>query len=176
MGQRTNILLQIEGRSGAHLNHVYHLQWGCYKYMPMAFLHFLSGEYFRQRALDIFDYFTIALQLDGLKKTEGDWGRWDFNKLADCQNVLQHCDNNNGAMVVVSREEGYDTAFPAYKLGFLIGPEDSRNELPFARWVSLQEYLQHQHQYDEQRDDIFARAFDALTTLFGTQHFYKQLS
>jgi hypothetical protein len=28
MGQRTNILLQIEGRSGARLNRVYHLHWG----------------------------------------------------------------------------------------------------------------------------------------------------
>ena len=38
MGQRTIILLQIEGRSGARLNKVYHLQWGYRKYMPMAFL------------------------------------------------------------------------------------------------------------------------------------------
>lgn len=38
MGQRTHLLLQVEGRSGARLNRVYHLQWGYRKYLPMAFL------------------------------------------------------------------------------------------------------------------------------------------
>lgn len=47
MGQRTNLLLQVEGRSGARLNRVYHLQWGYRKYLPMAFLHILSSRYFK---------------------------------------------------------------------------------------------------------------------------------
>ena len=76
MGQRTNLLLQIEGRSGARLNKVYHLQWGYRKILPMAFLHLLSSRYFRPEGTDIFDAFINVLNLDGLKNIESiDWSR-----------------------------------------------------------------------------------------------------
>lgn len=171
MGQRTNILLQIEGRSGARLKRVHHLQWGYYKYMPMAFLHLLSSQYFRQCRMDIFEHFTSALELDGIIDIEKECGCYDFNKLVDCQNVLSHCDNNNGAMVVVITEGYRDIDFPSYKLGFLLGPEDVKNEHPYARWVNLQDFLKHQCRYDKLRDDAFAQAFETLTTLSGTQLF-----
>ena len=169
MGQRTNILLQIEGRSGARLNRVYHLQWGYYKYMPMAFLHLLSSRYFRRCTMDIFEYYTSVLKLDGIIDIGKEWGCYDFNKLMDCQNVLSHCDNNNGAMVVVITDGSRDIDFPSYKLGFLLGPEDVKNECPYARWVDLQEFLKRQCRYDKRRDDAFAQAFETLATLSGTQ-------
>ena len=53
MGQRTNLLLQVEGRSGARLNRMYHLQWGYRKYLPMAFLRLLSSRYFKPETCDI---------------------------------------------------------------------------------------------------------------------------
>ena len=114
MGQRTNLLLQIEGRSGARLNRVYHLQWGYRKKLPMAFLHLLSSRYFRPDGTDVFAFFSNVLKLEG--------------------------------------------------------------ESAFSRWVSTEEFMQHQPQYDEKYDDIFAHAFDALTTLYGTLHFVHQLS
>ena len=175
MGQRTNILLQIEGRSGARLNRVYHLQWGYYKYMPMAFLHLLSSQYFRRSTMDIFEFFTSVLKLDGIIDIEKEWGCYDFSKLVDCQSALEHCDNNNGAMVVIIKEEERKIVFPSYKLGFLLGPEDAEGEKTFARWVKLQEFLRHQCRYDEQRDDIFAHAFDALTAFSGTQYLSEPL-
>lgn len=175
MGQRTNILLQIEGRSGSRLNRVYHLQWGYYKYMPMAFLHLLSGQYFRQSAMDIYESFTTMLDLDGILTIERDWNSYDFNKLAECQNVLLHRDNNNGAMVVIVKEGVRALCLPTYKLGFLLGPKVAGNELPYARWVSIHEFLQHQSRYDKERDDAFAQAFETVTTLSGTQYFSQQL-
>ena len=36
--------------------------------------------------------------------------------------------------------------------------------------------MQHQPQYDEKYDDIFAHAFDALTTLSGTIHMARPIS
>ena len=104
MGQRTNLLLQIEGRSGARLNKVYHLQWGYRRYLPMAFLHLLSGRYFKPVKKDIFQFCTESLELDGLTSIDKDWSEFNFNKLKDCQKALDHCDNNNGAMVVVVTE------------------------------------------------------------------------
>ena len=73
-------------------------------------------------------------------------------------------------MVVIIKEDARENIFPSYKLGFLLGPEDSEDEEPFARWVNLQEFLQHHCGYNEQRDDIFVHAFDALTALSGTQY------
>ena len=100
MGQRTNLLLQVEGRSGARLNRVYHLQWDYRKYLPMAFLRLLSSRYFKPEKTDIFEFFTRELDLDSLDMIERDWNKYDFNHLDECQETLSHCDNNNGAMVV----------------------------------------------------------------------------
>lgn len=72
-------------------------------------------------------------------------------------------------MVVVITEGSRDIDFPSYKLGFLLVPDDVRNEYPYARWVDLQEFLKHQCRYDKQRDDAFAQAFETLATLSGTQ-------
>ena len=136
----------------------------------MTFLHLLSSQYFRRSTMDIFEFFTSILKVDGIIDIEKEWGCYDFNKLVDCQSALGHCDNNNGAMVVIIKEDARENIFPSYKLGFLLGPEDSEDEEPFTRWVNLQEFLQHHDGYNEQRDDIFAHAFDALTALSGTQY------
>ena len=109
MGQRTNLLLQIEGRSGARLNRVYHLQWGYRQKLPMAFLQLLSSRYFRPEGADVFQAFTDVLDLNGLDLIDSqDWSKYDFNKLEDCQEALGHCDNNNGAMVVIVKESVVD--------------------------------------------------------------------
>ena len=170
MGQRTNLLLQVEGRSGARLNRVYHLQWGYRKYLPMAFLRLLSSRYFKPEKTDIFEFFMRGLDLDSLDMIERDWNKYDFNQLDECQEALSHCDNNNGAMVVVITEDARDYYHPKYKLGFLLGPEDLEGESPFSRWVTTEEYMRHQPGYKGEYDDIFAHAFDTLTILSGTQH------
>ena len=186
MGQRTNLLLQAErfgkpseegvyslfrgeersakghGRSGARLNRVYHLQWGYRKYLPMAFLRLLSSRYFKPEKTDIFEFFTQGLDLDSLDMIERDWNKFDFNLLNECQEALSHCDNNNGAMVVVITEDARDY--------YLLGPEDLEGEPPFSRWVTTEEFMRHQPKYQGEYDDIFAHAFDALTILSGTQH------
>ena len=87
MGQRTNLLLQVEGRSGARLNRVYHLQWGYRKYLPMAFLRLLSSRYFKPQKTDIFEFFTRGLDLDSLDMIERDWNKYDFNQLDECQDA-----------------------------------------------------------------------------------------
>ena len=170
MGQRTDLLLQVEGRSGARLNRVYHLQWGYRKYLPMAFLRLLSSRYFKSEKTDIFEFFTRGLDLDSLDMIERDWSKYDFNQLEECQEALSHCENNNGAMVVVITENARDYYNPKYKLGFLLGPEDLEGEAPFSRWVTTEEYVRHQPGYKGEYDDIFAHAFDAITILSGTQH------
>lgn len=80
MGQRTQLLLQIEGRSGARLNKVYHLQLGYRKKLPMAFLHILSSRYFRPEGADIIQAFKAVLKkMDGLNDIDSrDWSIYVF--------------------------------------------------------------------------------------------------
>ena len=170
MGQRTNLLLQIEGRSGARLNKVYHLQWGYRKRLPMAFLHILSARYFHPGGHDIFTFFTNVLKLDGLDDIERDWSIYNFNILEDCQIALSHCDNNNGAMVIIITEDQKDYYYLNYKVGFLLGPEGLKQNSAFSHWVSSEEFMRSQPKYESKYDDIFAHAFEALTILSGTQH------
>jgi hypothetical protein len=170
MGQRTNLLLQVEGRSGARLNKVYHLQWGYRKRLPMAFLFLLSSRYFKPEEHDIFLSCTKAMELDGLDDLERDWGIYNFNKLEDCQQALSHCDNNNGAMVVIVTEDAKDYICPHYKVGFLFGPEGLEGDTAYSHWVTTEAFMKSQPGYQDQTDDIFAHAFDALTILSGTQH------
>ena len=79
-------------------------------------------------------------------------------------------------MVVIITEGDRDFDHPSFKIGFLLGPEDVDGEAAFSRWVTTEEFMQHQPQYDEKYDDIFAHAFDALTTLSGTIHMARPLS
>ena len=84
--------------------------------------------------------------------------------------------NINGAMVVIVKEHKNEYTYPNFNVGFLLGPEKLEGESAFSRWVSTEEFMQHQPQYDEKYDDIFAHAFDALTILSGTMHFVNLLS
>lgn len=170
MGQRTNLLLSMENKAGARLNKVYHLQWGYRKRLPMAFLHFLSSRYFKPEEQDIFQFCTKAMDLDGLDDLERDWSIYNFNKLEDCQQALSHCDNNNGAMVIIVTEDAKDYIYPHYKVGFLFGPEGLEGDTAYSHWVTTEEFMKRQPRYQGQSDDIFAHAFDALTILSGTQH------
>ena len=178
MGQRTQLLVQIEGRSGGRLNKVYHLQWGHRKKLPMAFLHILSSRYFRPEGADIFQAFKDVLKImDGLNDIDSrDWSIYDFNKLEDCKKALSHCDNNNGAMVVIIKEHHDKYTYPNFSLGLLLGPEGLEGDSVFSRWVTTEEFMRHQPRYEEQYDNVFARAFDALTTLSGTMHLARTTS
>ena len=178
MGQRTQLLLQIEWRSGVRLNKVYHLQWGYCKKLPMAFLHILSSRYFHPEEADIFQAFNDVLKkMGGMVDIDArDWSIYDFKKLEDCQKALGHCDNNNGAMVVIVKEHQDEYTYPNFNLGFLLGPEGLEGDSAFSRWITTEEFMQHQPRYEEQYDDIFAHAFDTLTTLSGTTHLVRTTS
>lgn len=106
MGQRTNLLLSTENKAGARLNKVYHLQWGYGKTMPIMLLNILSGQYIGV-GKEKQDFFTSVIpKTDDISELQRDFSCFDFTRLEDCQKVLHHCDNNNGALVLCIKERG----------------------------------------------------------------------
>ena len=87
----------------------------------MAFLHILSSRYFRPEGADIFQAFKAVLKkMDGLNDIDSrDWSIYDFNKLEDCPKALSHCDNNNGAMVVIIKEHQDKYTYTIKQTGML---------------------------------------------------------
>lgn len=169
MGQRTNILLSIENKDGARLNKVYHLQWGYGKIMPVILLNILSGQYIGVGKEKQDFFISVVPQTDEVYELQRDYSSFDFTQLEDCQKVLHHCDNNNGALVLCIKELEALFRLQDVKYGFLLGPEElPHNEAPFSRWVTLEEFLTRQPRYEE-IDIFFARIFNQMMQFFNAK-------
>ena len=81
---------------------------------------------------------------------------------------MRSLSSNRNRGIVKERQDEY--AYPNFRLGFLFGPEGLEGDSAYSRWVTTEEFMRHQPRYEEQYDDVFAHAFDALTTLSGTMH------
>ena len=169
MGQRTNLLLSMENKAGARLNKVYHFQWGYGKVMPVMLLNILSGQHIGVGKEKQNFFTSVVHKTDDLFELQRDYSCFDFTRLEDCQKVLHHCDNNNGALVLCIKERGDIYRLQDVKYGFLLGPEDlPNNETPFSRWVTLEEFLTHQPRYEE-IDTFFARIFSQMMQFFNAK-------
>ena len=76
--------------------------------------------------------------------------------------------------VIVTHQDEY--TYPNFTLGFLLGPERLKGESAYSRWGHTEEFMRHQPRHEEQYDDVFAHAFDALTTLSDTIHLARATS
>ena len=169
MGQRTNLLLSTENKAGARLNKVYHLQWGYGKIMPIILLNILSGQHIGVGKEKQNFFTSVVPKTDDLFELQRDYSCFDFTRLEDCQKVLHHCDNNNGALVLCIKERGDIYRLQDVKYGFLLGPEDlPHDETPFSRWVTLEEFLTRQPRYEE-IDIFFARIFNQMMQFFNAK-------
>lgn len=169
MGQRTNLLLSMENKAGARLNKVYHLQWGYGKVMPIMLLNILSGQYIGVSKEKQNFFASVVPKKDDIFELERDYSSFNFTRLDDCQKVLHHCDNNNGALVLYIKERNAIYRLQDVKYGFLLGPEDLPNdETPFSRWVTLEEFLTRQPRYEE-IDIFFARIFSQMMQFFNAK-------
>ena len=169
MGQRTNLLLSMENKAAARLNKVYHLQWGYGKIMPVILFNILSGQYIGVGKENENFFSSVIPKTDDIFELERDFSCFDFARLEDCQKVLHHCDNNNGALVLRIKERGALYRLQDVKYGFLLGPEDlPHNEMPFSRWVTLEEFLTRQPRYEE-IDIFYARIFNQMMHFFNVK-------
>lgn len=162
MGQRTQIIVIKENNKGEVRKTVWHHQWGFGRIMYLALMSLYIGDYNKDTWAEGYDFFNTSFPLipklinvtDDVPKDILEQA--NVNDLASIRQVIDYCDNNNGAMVVYIKEnptENYLTS--QFKVGFLMGFEDEyytstydnktynkRNigEKPFSRWLTPVEY------------------------------------
>lgn len=84
-------------------------------------------------------------------------------------NFLLSMENKDGALVLCIKERGVLYRLQDVKYGFLLGPEDlPHNEVPFSRWVTLEEFLTHQPG-NKDIDVLFARIFNQMMQFFNAK-------
>ena len=162
MGQRTQIIVIKENNKGEVRKTVWHHQWGFGRIMYLALMSLYIGDYNKDTWAEGYDFFNTSFPLipklinvtDEVPKDILEQA--NVNDLASIRQVIDYCDNNNGAMVVYIKEnptENYLTS--QFKVGFLMGLEDEyytstydnetynkRNigEKAFSRWLTPVEY------------------------------------
>ena len=161
MGQRTQIIVIKENNKGEVRKTVWHHQWGFGRIMYLALMSLYIGDYNKDTWADGYDFFNTSFPLipklinvtDEVPKDILEQA--NVNDLASIRQVIDYCDNNNGAMVVYIKENPTNYMTSQFKVGFLMGFEDEyctstydnktynkRNigEKPFSRWLTPVEY------------------------------------
>ena len=161
MGQRTQIIVIKENNKGEVRKTVWHHQWGFGRIMYLALMSLYIGDYNKDTWAEGYDFFNTSFPLipklinvtDEVPKDILEQA--NVNDLASIRQVIDYCDNNNGAMVVYIKENPTNYMTSQFKVGFLMGLEDEyytstyddktynkRNigEKPFSRWLTPVEY------------------------------------
>ena len=161
MGQRTQIIVIKENNKGEVRKTVWHHQWGFGRIMYLALMSLYIGDYNKDTWADGYDFFNTSFPLipklinvtDDVPKDILEQA--NVNDLASIRQVIDYCDNNNGAMVVYIKENPTNYMTSQFKVGFLMGLEDEyytstydnetyneRNigEKAFSRWLTPVEY------------------------------------
>ena len=161
MGQRTQIIVIKENNKGEVRKTVWHHQWGFGRIMYLALMSLYIGDYNKDTWAEGYDFFNTSFPLipklinvtDEVPKDILEQA--NVNDLASIRQVIDYCDNNNGAMVVYIKENPTNYMTSQFKVGFLMGLEDEyytstydnetyneRNigEKAFSRWLTPVEY------------------------------------
>ena len=161
MGQRTQIIVIKENNKGEVRKTVWHHQCGFGRIMYLALMSLYIGDYNKDTWAEGYDFFNTSFPLipklinvtDEVPKDILEQA--NVNDLASIRQVIDYCDNNNGAMVVYIKENPTNYMTSQFKVGFLMGLEDEyytstydnktynkRNigEKPFSRWLTPVEY------------------------------------
>lgn len=161
MGQRTQIIVIKENNKGEVRKTVWHHQWGFGRIMYLALMSLYIDDYNKDTWAKGYDFFNTSFPLiPKLINITNDIPKdileqINVNDLASIRQVIDYCDNNNGAMVVYIKENPTNYMTSQFKVGFLMGLEDEyytstydnktyneRNigEKPFSRWLTPVEY------------------------------------
>lgn len=187
MGQRTQILVIRENNKGEKNVKFYHHQWGFGRVMYLALMDAYMNDYNKESFKSGYNFlnnkdFTTNDKIhdvttDVPKEVLNAVDITDFETI---KNVFEFGDNNNGGLVISIKEgnKHYDGA--DFKIGFLLGKEDSYTydnktneqidiEKPFSRYLTPQEYGK-MNGGCSYSDEKFVKMFTDFCEYFGIEY------
>lgn len=161
MGQRVQVLVIKENKKGERKSTFFYHGWGIGRAMYFGLLDLFMQDYYKDTFRKGYDYLSPArfgtsekysdITANVPRKVLEDI---DPDQFATIAHVFDWGDNNNGGMVVYMKEnKEYDYYTSDFKVGFLLGPEDTHcvydngeefnignDDESFARWLTPEEY------------------------------------
>lgn len=187
MGQRTQVLVIKENNKGVKKNHFFHNQWGYGRVMYLGFMDLFMQDYAKDTFRNDYDFheckFGTSTKFSNENKyvPEDVLNKADINDLDSIRLVFDYGNNNNGGMVVYIKEDkdNYNTSH--FKVGFLLGSEDTESEEngkvynkgndkeKFARWLTPEEYGR-MNGGSNYSDPEFVKIFTDFCEYFGVEY------
>ena len=158
MGQITQVLVVKEKNNGEKKCYFFHHQWGFGRVMYMGLMDLFMQDYNKETFENGYDFLECHFGTNKKfyditnKVSEEILNSVDLNDLSTIKRVFEVTDNDNGGMVVYIKENETDWHISDFKVGFLLGYEDTEDEYDgeiynegndkeaFARWLSPEEY------------------------------------
>lgn len=188
MGQRTQVLVIKENNKKQKKCYFFHYQWGFGRVMYMGLMDLFMQDYNKEtfdRDYNFLDckfgtnkkFYDITNEVPQKVLDAVDVKNFDTIKA-----VFEHGDNNNGGMVVYIKENKTEYHGSRFKVGFLLGYEDTEGEYEgeiynegndkeaFARWLSPEEYGR-MNGGNEYSDKQFVAMFKKFCRYFGIKFF-----
>ena len=190
MGQRTQILFVKKHNNGTQTAHVLHRQWGFGRQMYLAFMDLFISDYFKDTfkkdysfdkdvmPFSAFPGNQLEYNLEDKYMPKGLLENLDLNNLDSVREVFEHCDNNNGGMIIQMTEDKDKWRGADYKIAFMLGSEDAYKydendnritiEEPFSRYLTPAEYGE-MNGGSDCSDAGFVKVFDDFCEYFGIE-------
>lgn len=156
-------MLVKKHNNGTQTAHVLHRQWGFGRQMYLALMDLLISDYFKDTWKKDYSYdkdvmpFSVFPTEERLKNDLCDdyipehlLKDLDLNNVGNVREIFEHCDNNNGGLVIQMTEAENKYGASEFKIGFMLGSEDAYDydendvrivkEEPFTRYLTPDEY------------------------------------
>lgn len=126
MAQRSQMLIQTVNNKGEKKNRLYHLRWEVGRTMFLQLMDLYLSDYFKdcfQRDYSVFDVTKLTKHAYDITDEVDIPEDLDINNIEQVKSIFEHCDNNNGGMVIQVTEDKVDYHGFHYLVGLVLGYE-----------------------------------------------------
>ena len=187
MGQRTQVLVIKENNEGVKKATFFHNQWGFGRVMYLGFMDLFLQDYAKDAFKNDYDFYDCKFKTSAKFYNENEnvpedvLNKADISDLDSIRSVFDYGDNDNGGIVVYINEYLFFFIFSDFKVGFLLGSEDTEREYngdiynkgndnkAFARWLTPEEYGR-MNGGSDYSDPDFVKIFDYFCEYFGVEY------
>lgn len=187
MGQRTQVLVIKENNKGEKSCHFFHCQWGFGRVMYLGLMDLFMQDYSKHIHENGYNFLNCKFATtsefrditDEVPQNVLDCA--DISNLNTIRDVFDYGDNNNGGMVVYIKENEKEYKVSDFKVGFLLGEEDTEcgwdgkvynegnDKEAFSRWLTPQMYGR-MNGGSNYSDSDFVKMFSSFCRYFGIEY------